>query len=187
MKDFLRKVFIVLAALRKSLLMTLVSLLAIAAGPGARRLQRPLLMLIGVQASGDVFFGRRIILYSPDRLFLGSRVAIGDSAHIACHAPIYIGDDFLAAPGLYLNSGEHNLQTLEGFGKPIKIGARVWCGVNVTICSGVEIGDDVVIAAGAVVVDSVLSGCVVAGVPAKQIKKLNRDTDRFVSWTGNRT
>lgn len=176
---------IVLAALSRSLAMALVSLLAIAAGPGARRLQRPLLKMIGIQAGGEVFFGRRIIIYSPSRLFLGARVAIGDNAHIACHAPIHIGDDFLAAPGLYLNSGGHDVQTLEGYGKPIRIGNRVWCGVRVTICAGVEIGDDAVIAAGAVVVNSIPNGCVVAGVPAKPIKAFTRDTDRFVSWSGN--
>lgn len=162
--------------------MALVSLLAIAAGPGARRLQRLLLKMIGIRTRGEVFFGRGIVIHSPSRFFLGDRVAIGDNAHIACHAPIYIGDDFLAAPGLYLNSGDHDVQTLEGYGKPIRIGDRVWCGLRVTICAGVQVGDDVVIAAGAVVVNSVPSGCVVAGVPAKKIRALKRNAERFVPW-----
>lgn len=183
MRSLLRKTYLTLCAAGRYLAIWLVSVLAIVVGPAGRRFQRPLLNLIGINTRGTVFFGRWIIVHSPSRLHLGDRVAIGDNAHIACHAPIRIGDDFLAAPGLYLNSGGHATETLEGYGKPITIGARVWCGVRVTICAGVDIGDDVVIAAGAVVVNSIPSGCVAAGVPAKPIKALVRDPARFVSWT----
>lgn len=175
MRSIIRKIFIVMTRLSQSVVMTLVSLLAIAAGPRASRLQRPLLRIIGIKTKDKVFFGHKIFVFAPDRLYLGDRISIGDNSHIACHAPIYIGDDFLAAPGLFLNSGAHDVQTLEGYGKPIRIGARVWCGVRVTICAGVVIGDDVVIGAGAVVVRSIPSGCVAAGVPAIVISKVERD------------
>jgi acetyltransferase-like isoleucine patch superfamily enzyme len=169
MPQFLRKLSIPAVSCGRSFLMALVSLLSIALGPWAGGLQKPLLNIIGIKTKGKVFFGRRVIIYSANLLCLGDRVAIGDNAHIACHDAIQIGDDFLAAPGLYLNSGQHDIRTLEGFGQPIRIGARVWCGVRVTICAGVEIGDDVVIGAGSVVVNSLPSGCVAVGVPAKPI------------------
>lgn len=52
---------------------------------------------------------------------------------------------------------------------PISVGNRVFIGANATILPGVDIGDDVIIAAGSVVNKSIVSNSVVAGVPAKQI------------------
>ena len=154
--------------------MRLVSLLAVVFGPAARTAQAALLRIIGVKAEEDVFFGRDVVLHFPKRLTLGRRAAIGDNSHIACHAAITIGEDFLSGPGLFLNSGQHDVRSMEGFGAPISIGDRVWCGLRVTICAGVTIGDDVVIGAGAVVIQDLPSGCVAAGVPAKVVRKLCR-------------
>lgn len=136
----------------------------------------------GVTAAGPVFFGRRVLLSIPNNLLLGERVGIGENAVIACHAKITIGDDFLAAPGLYLNSGGHDTGTMESFARPIHIGNRVWCGVRVTICSGVEIGDDVVIGAGSVVIKSIPPRCIAVGVPAKVVGQVDRDLSSFQRW-----
>jgi maltose O-acetyltransferase len=53
---------------------------------------------------------------------------------------------------------------------PIRIGSDVWIGTDAVICPGVTIGNNVIIAAGAVVTKDIPSSCVVAGVPAKPIK-----------------
>ncbi|MFV5772614.1 DapH/DapD/GlmU-related protein, partial [Pediococcus acidilactici] len=50
-------------------------------------------------------------------------------------------------------------------------------GGNVTILPGVTIGNNVVVAAGAVVTKDIPDNCVVAGVPAKMIKTIDNDTD----------
>lgn len=55
---------------------------------------------------------------------------------------------------------------------PVKIGNRVWVGAHATILAGVTVGDNSVIAAGAVVTKDVPANVVVAGVPAKIIKQL---------------
>ncbi|GAB0173093.1 hypothetical protein NHP164001_11090 [Helicobacter trogontum] len=57
------------------------------------------------------------------------------------------------------------------FCKPIHIGNRVWIGINATICPGVTIGENSIIAAGAVVTKDVPSNVIVGGNPAKIIKK----------------
>ena len=51
------------------------------------------------------------------------------------------------------------------------IGNDVWIGCNAVICRGVHIGDGAVIAAGAVVTKDVWPYTIVAGVPAKPIKR----------------
>lgn len=52
--------------------------------------------------------------------------------------------------------------------RPIHIGNDVWIGGNVTIMPGLTIGNNVVIAAGAVVTKDVPNNSLVAGVPAKK-------------------
>ena len=60
--------------------------------------------------------------------------------------------------------------------KPVTIGNDVWIGANCTILPGVTIGNNVVVAAGAVVTKDVPDNCVVGGVPAKIIKEIENDT-----------
>ena len=93
---------------------------------------------------------------------------------IVNHAPIAIGEDFLGASDLVLNSGLHDPLTLQPRGGPITIGDRVWTGIRVTILGGVHVGSDVVIGAGSLVTKDIPSGSVAAGVPARVIRKLDR-------------
>ena len=63
-----------------------------------------------------------------------------------------------------------------GQAKPVVIGRDVWIGGNCTILPGVTIGNNVVVAAGAVVTKDVPDNCVVGGVPAKIIREIHDDT-----------
>ena len=58
------------------------------------------------------------------------------------------------------------------FPAPIRIGKNVWIGANATVLPGVMIGDNAVIAAGAVVTKDVPANAVAAGVPARAIRKI---------------
>lgn len=61
--------------------------------------------------------------------------------------------------------------------KPIRIGKNVWIGAHATVLQGVTIGDDAIVAAGAVVTKDVTAGVIVGGVPAKVIKQIDMDSD----------
>lgn len=54
----------------------------------------------------------------------------------------------------------------------VKIGKNVWIGAHATILPGVTVGDNAVIAAGAVVSKDIPDNVIVAGVPAKIIKRI---------------
>lgn len=62
----------------------------------------------------------------------------------------------------------------------IKIGNDVWIGLGVTILNGVKIGDGVTVAAGSIVIADVPSYCVVAGVPAKVVKRKCTEEDAII-------
>lgn len=93
-------------------------------------------------------------------------------------APVTIGNDCMIGPGTLITSVGHPLSA-EGrraklaFGKPVTIGDDVWIGGNCTVLPGVTIGNNVIVAAGAVVTKDVPDNCVVAGVPARKIRDLD--------------
>lgn len=87
---------------------------------------------------------------------------------------ITIGDDTIFAPGVKIISANHNLENYSTHIKrnPVIIGKNCWLGTNSVILPGVELGDNVVVAAGSVVTKSFESNIILAGVPARILKKI---------------
>jgi len=90
---------------------------------------------------------------------------------------IRIGVNCFIAPGVHIYTATHPLNPNERisgaeYGKPVSIGDNVWIGGRVVINPGVNIGNNVVIASGAVVTKDVPENVVVAGNPAKVIKQI---------------
>jgi acetyltransferase-like isoleucine patch superfamily enzyme len=73
---------------------------------------------------------------------------------------------------LVVNSGTHDLLTRTPQDTSVRIGNNVWVGTRVTIIGDTEIGDNCVVAAGAVVRGVFPANSVLGGVPAKVIKTL---------------
>lgn len=95
-------------------------------------------------------------------------------------APVYIGDYVMIGPSTLITTVNHPLSPGKrrrhlGQAAPVTIGNDVWIGGNCTILPGVKIGNNVVVAAGAVVTKDVPDNCVVGGVPAKVIKEIKND------------
>lgn len=102
-------------------------------------------------------------------------VFINAGCHFQDQGGITIGDGSFIGHNTVLATLNHGLKPAERstiIPAPIRIGKNVWIGSNSTILSGVEIGDNAVIAAGAVVSKNVESSTVVGGVPAKKIKDI---------------
>ena len=62
----------------------------------------------------------------------------------------------------------------------IYIGRNVWIGEYSRICKGVTIGDNSIVAANSVVTKNVPANCIVAGNPAKIVKKDIESTPRRI-------
>jgi len=89
---------------------------------------------------------------------------------------IEIGKNVRIGPGVKIISSSHDiydydLHTVEN---PIVIGDNCWLAANSVILPGVELADHIIVASGAVVTKSFLEGnCILGGVPAKVVKKIN--------------
>lgn len=105
-------------------------------------------------------------------IFIGDNVFINSSCQFQDQGGIYIGNDVLIGPQTILatiNHGKKVSERHDNIMKAIKIGNHVWIGAHVTILPGVTIGDNAIIAAGAVVSKDVPKDAIVGGVPAKVI------------------
>ena len=110
-----------------------------------------------------------------NRVTFGKGVFINHSAILSASGGIEFQDGVSVAPGVRIATINHdfnNRHTIYTYGKVV-IKKNAWIGMNVTICPGVTIGKNSVVAAGAVVTKDVPDNAVVGGVPAKIIKMLN--------------
>ena len=110
-------------------------------------------------------------------------VIIGDHTRIGLHntiiGPVDIGNHVNLAQGITVTALNHNFSDTnkrideQGVStNPVTIEDDVWVGANAVILPGVTIGEHSVVAAGAVVTKDVPPHSLVAGVPAKVIKKI---------------
>ena len=115
-------------------------------------------------------------------------ITIGDYTRIGIHStiigPVCIGSHVNLAQGIVVTALNHNFtdtdKRIDEQGvstQPVRIGDDVWIGANAVILPGVTIGRHVVVAAGAVVTKDVPDNCLVGGVPAKVIRKIEASAD----------
>ena len=107
-------------------------------------------------------------------LRIGRNVFINQGCRLDDIGGIELGDDVMLGPGVRLVSSGHPLDPAlrrrQVTAAPIVVGRNVWIGAGATVLQGVTIGDDAVVAAGAVVTRDVPPGVLVAGVPARVVK-----------------
>jgi len=111
-------------------------------------------------------------------------LSVGDNTFIG-HETLITGGDVLVkigknvdiGPRCVIVTGTHEIgdsthRAGEGKSQSIIIGGGTWIGAHSTILGGVSIGQGCVIAAGSLVSENIDDNCLVAGVPARVIRKL---------------
>lgn len=109
---------------------------------------------------------------------VGRGVFINSGCCFQDQGGIIIGDGALIGHHVVLATLNHVLapsRRPDLLPSPIEIGRNVWIGANATILPGVKIGDNTVVAAGAVVTKDLPPDVVAAGVPAKVIKNIEKE------------
>jgi maltose O-acetyltransferase len=112
---------------------------------------------------------------------------VGADCHLNGEGGILIREGTILGPRVTILSSNHNYDQDELLPynftdhlRPIEIGRGCWIGANATIVPGVKIGDGVVVAMGAVVSKDIESGIIVAGNPAKEIKKRSKEYKNLI-------
>ncbi|WP_456312057.1 DapH/DapD/GlmU-related protein [Pseudomonas shirazensis] len=122
-----------------------------------------------------------VAVFTPIYINYGKHITIGKNVFINFDCTflalggIMIEDDVLIGPKVSLITENHPLNPEERkglIGKPILIKKNAWIGANATILPGVTIGENAVVAAGAVVSKDVPDNTIVGGIPAKFLKTI---------------
>lgn len=112
------------------------------------------------------YFGRELFLDLQDKIVVEDQVTISHRVMIMTHTDA--GDSPLK---------DRVIPTSQA---PVIIRRGAYIGAHATILQGVEIGEQAVVGAGAVVTKSVPAHTLAAGVPAKVLKQLNKDENEYV-------
>ena len=115
-------------------------------------------------------------------IIVGNNVLLMEGIRLSSASGITIGDDCMLSHCCYITDADwHDIhdRTKLGQTKPIVLEKGVWVGDYAIVCKGVSVGSNSIIAARAVVTKDVPPNVIVAGNPAKIVKKL--DPDRIVT------
>ncbi|NGO74534.1 acyltransferase [Streptomyces sp. YC504] len=111
-------------------------------------------------------------------LRIGDGVVLGRGSHVIADTTVTIGADCYFGPYVYVTSTNHSYDDpQEPVGKqwprmePVEIGPGCWIGTGAVILPGARLGRNVVVAAGAVVRGDVPDHAVVAGAPARVVRR----------------
>jgi len=122
-----------------------------------------------------------VTVFTPLHINYGKHTKIGKNVFINFDCVfldlggITIEDNVLIAPKVSLVTEGHPTSIEDRHSlipQPIRIKKNAWIGANATILGGVTIGENSIVAAGAVVSKDVPDNSIVGGVPAKCIKNI---------------
>ena len=107
---------------------------------------------------------------------LGERVFFNFNCVVLDVCPVRIGRFSLFGPAVQIYTPMHpmnaQLRREREFGKPVEIGSDVWIGGGAIILPGVRIGSGAVVGAGSVVTREIPAGVFAAGNPCRVIREI---------------
>jgi putative colanic acid biosynthesis acetyltransferase WcaF len=127
----------------------------------------------GARVGQGVVVRSRVNIWFPWRLELGDHVWLGEEVFILNLAPVVIESNVCISQRAFLCTGNHDYTspTFDLITKPIRVEQGSWIGATAFVGPGVTVGSHAVLSAGSVVTKSVASWMIVAGNPAREIKR----------------
>lgn len=114
------------------------------------------------------------------RVHIGRKVFINENVILIAGGGIEIQDGALIAPGVCIATVNHDVNYRHRFFtyRKVTIKKNAWLCANATICPGITVGENSIVAAGAVVTRDVPNNVVAGGNPAKIIRHLDPDEQK---------
>ena len=147
-------------------------------------IRKLILKEIGMQIGKKSFVMKKNYITSANRLTIGDYTHINRNCTLDARGYITIGNNCSISHSVNIITGSHDVSSpsFASYYLPIIIEDNVWIGINATILSGIRIGQGAVVCAGAVVTKDVPPFCIVAGIPAKIIKKRPKNLSYHCIW-----
>jgi acetyltransferase-like isoleucine patch superfamily enzyme len=135
--------------------------------------------LIGHQVDDSFLLIPPFYTAGGDEIRVGRNVFINQNCTLYDLGGLSIADDVMIGPNVSLITTGHPLQPSQRraatIGKPIAIERNVWIAAGATVIGGVTVGENSVVAAGAVVTKDVPANTLVGGNPARIIRSIGED------------
>ena len=116
-------------------------------------------------------------LEQTSELRIGAYCIILPGVRIAAASRILVGDNCMFANNCYVTDADwHDLYdrtSAPGTTRPVVLGDNVWIGDSAIVCKGVQIGENSIVGAGAIVTRDVPPNVIVAGNPARVVRQLD--------------
>ena len=137
-----------------------------------------------MQIGKKSFVMKKNYITSANRLTIGDYTHINRNCTLDARGYITIGNNCSISHSVNIITGSHDVSSpsFASYYLPIIIEDNVWIGINATILSGIRIGQGAVVCAGAVVTKDVPPFCIIAGIPAKIIKKRPKNLSYHCIW-----
>lgn len=111
-------------------------------------------------------------------LTIGDRCLLGRGSHVVAHLSVVIDDDVITGPGCYVTDQNHvyadpgvPIGQQWPTNDPVHIGAGSWLGAGAVILPGTSLGRNTVVGAGAVARGHFPDHAVLAGTPARVVRR----------------
>lgn len=129
---------------------------------------------INIHVGRECFVNYNCTFLDVSPITLGNGVWIGANVTLATPNHPFLADERL---NTNYPDGYHDLE----YSAPIIIKDGCWICSSATICGGVTIGENSIVASGAVVLRDVPPNSIVAGIPAKVVRQID-EKDRIHVW-----
>ena len=126
---------------------------------------------------------RQTLITGWGRIRFGDRCFVNSGSIVFSAVEVTVGDDVALANEVYvMDSDSHGVEGRPVKEEPVRIGDGTWVGARAIILPGVTIGRRCLVAAGSVVSKDVSDDTLVAGNPARAIRKLEYPEGVTRAW-----
>lgn len=154
-----------------------------------------------IKRLSGLYFGKKVRIYpglrvelegNNSKITIGNNVSIGQDCHFVSSSDnLQIGNNVVISGNVLITNCDHNYKDIDVFlydqglkNLKTEIGDNSFIGYGAVILAGTTIGKQCVVASNSVVRGSFEDYCVIAGSPARVVKKYNKKRKMWVKYNG---